>query len=260
MPEGPEAKYLSLLLKKNIVGKTIQKLTSLSKIRPRLPDKTSKVTDVISTGKLITIITTNYFIDIHLGITGWININKEGNYTKYIIELNGLTVYVDSKRKLTKLLVNNSKKHATMVDVLGVDIFSPAFTLGIFNKMIKSNGINISALLLSQKIAFCGIGNYIRNESLYIARINPKRNSNTLDDMEIKKLYDAIRFISYSALFDWTKNNGTLPNNIKKQAPTKLEIPYTFRVYDQEKDPKGNKVTTEIIGSRRAFYVKSLQK
>ena len=46
--------------------------------------------------------------------------------------------------------------------------------------------------LMSQQVA-AGIGNYIKAESLYRARISPHRVTNSLSSRDIHKLFDAVR-------------------------------------------------------------------
>ena len=111
---------------------------------------------------------------------------------------------------------------------------------------------------------FAGIGNYIKNESLYLARINPHRTCSDLDENEIENLYNKIIFVSYSNCVELIEQNKELKAQtlefIKRLKKIDLEVPYKFKVYQQDKDPKGHKVIKEKINGRKCFYVKEIQK
>jgi hypothetical protein len=40
----------------------------------------------------------------------------------------------------------------------------------------------------------------------------------------------------------------------------KTTVPYKFKVYGNDHDPLGNKISKDEVGGRKTFYVKSLQK
>jgi formamidopyrimidine-DNA glycosylase len=144
MPEGPEAKILSLLLNKYIKHDTIINITAYSKNKKKIPKK-SKIISIQSKGKVIYIETKDYFIHIHLGISGWIYINEEPKYTKYIIKTNNNIIYIDSMRKFTKLDIYNNSIHQKNLHKLGIDILSSEFTIEYFNNTIKSSNSIIAS-------------------------------------------------------------------------------------------------------------------
>jgi len=45
---------------------------------------------------------------------------------------------------------------------------------------------------------------------------------------------------------------------MKKLKSIKLEVPYKFKVYQQEFDPNGYKVIKKDINGRKCFYVKEV--
>jgi formamidopyrimidine-DNA glycosylase len=171
-------------------------------------------------------------------------------------------VYIDDSRRFSKLQFLDEDKHYIALEKLGTDIFDKEFTLEFFEKEINKVDKKIVSFLLEQN-KFCGVGNYIKNESLYIAKINPYSNTSDLNEDDIKNLYDAIRFCAFSNFVELVKENKELKldknemNRLKKEV--KLEVPYKYRVYQQETDPDGNKVIKKDIGGRKTFYVKEVQ-
>lgn len=264
MPEGPEIRYIKEVCRTYLLNHELVNIKSNSKTVIKLPSK-SKLIDVQSKGKLLILIFKDYYFHIHFGLTGWLTFENP-DYPKYELTFKKgdklLNVYVDDSRRFSKLKFLDEDKHEAALKKLGVDIFDKEFTLDFFEKEINKVDKKIVAFLLEQN-KFCGIGNYIKNESLYIAKIDPHSNTSDLDENDIKKLYDGIRFCAFSNFIELVKENKELKldkdeiNRLKKEV--KLEVPYKYRVYQQETDPSGNKVIKKDIAGRKTFYVKEIQ-
>lgn len=260
MPEGPELLYLSIKLKNELKNAILENIVSNTKSIVKIPKK-SKVLNVYSYGKNLIIDCKNYKLLVHLGITGWL-VNTQPKIYKYIFEFNNQKIYLKDQRRFSKIVLFTSQED--LEDYLtkyGVDILTKDFTFDYFNNIIKSKKKLLCSILLDQKY-FAGLGNYIKNDSLYLSKINPNKKTNDLDENEIKELYNNIKFIAYSNIFTWLKeNNLKVPQNIQKLSPNKLNVPYTFKVYEQEYDAHGNKVIfIKNHCGRRTFYVPKLQK
>ena len=74
------------------------------------------------------------------------------------------------------------------------------FTLEHFEGIMKSKKKLLCNLLLDQSY-FAGLGNYIKNDALYLSKIHPNKKSNNMSDNQIKDLYQNILIISYSNVF-----------------------------------------------------------
>lgn len=251
MPEGPEIYYLKSLLKKKLLGKYFLKIISNTKTIRNLPQK-SKIIDIDSKGKLLWIKTKKYYVHLHMGLTGWIVEEKPKIY-KYSFIFNNEELYLKDQRRFSSVNILNEKLHKEKINNLGIDIHSKKFTYNIFKEKMNTCSRNISALLLDQSV-FCGIGNYIRNEALYLSKINPTRKVCDMNDKEIKKLYDKIKFVVFSKTIEWLKiNNLNIPQIIKDNSPKKLSIPYKFRIYEKNKI-ENIKVKTSIVAGRKTYY------
>ena len=269
MPEGPEIKYLGELCKKNLINYNLVNIISNSKSKVKLPIE-SKLIDIQTKGKLLILIFKDFYFNIHFGLTGWLILSKENDnnnddnkyskYPKYELFFRkdniNIKAYIDDMRRFSKLkIIKKKEDHDKILNKLGVDILSKEFTLDFFIQ-IKNNKKLITALLLDQD-KMCGIGNYIKNESLYIAKISPFRKASSLSDDEIKHLYNAIKYVAYSNLVEQLKDDKLKVDKIYKSI--NISVPYKLKVYEQDKDPKGNKVIIENISGRRTFYVKQIQ-
>jgi formamidopyrimidine-DNA glycosylase len=261
MPEAPEIFYLKELLKQHIMNKTFEKIISNTKSTVKLPSK-SKVVDVDCKGKLLWIQTENYYVHLHMMISGWL-VFERPKICKYEFVFSNMTIYMDDTRRFSKVkIINTHEKHYKEINKLGFSFLKNEITKEKFIEIILSSNKNISALLLNQKI-FCGVGNYIRNEALYMVKIHPSKKANDISKKDAKKLYDKIRYIIFSNLYEMLQNNNSkikIPVYIKNIAPDNLQIPYKFRVYGREKDNYGNIITREKIAGRWAYYVKNIQK
>ena len=259
MPEGPEIYITSQFLKKNITGKYFNEIFSNSKTKVSLPFK-SKVLDVFSYGKFIIIKTNDYYVNIHLGITGWI-VKKKPKIYKYIFYFSDKVFYLKERRRFSSVQILNEIQLSKKLSNLGVDILSKNFTFEYFYKNFKKSNKYICSLLLDQKI-FAGLGNYIKNEALYLSKILPYKKTFDLNDKQIKLLYSKIKFVAFSNLIDWHKEYKIIVNSdLKKILPTYLEVPYNFYIFDKERDKNNFKVILDKKHcGRRTFYVKEIQK
>jgi formamidopyrimidine-DNA glycosylase len=259
MPEGPEVNINAAFLKSKFKNKNFTKIISNTKSIRELPN-VSKVVDVFSKGKFIIIQTKDYYVYVHFGITGWFTQEKPKIY-KYVLQFENSKIYLQDRRRFSSIKIMNEKEYLKFSNSLGVDILTDKFTLEYFSNIIKSKKKNICSLLLDQKY-FAGLGNYIKNDALYLSKVSPNRKSNTLSDKEIKLIYHNIIFITFSNLVEWYKKYKLkLSKNLKILIPDKINVPYNFFVFDREYDDYGNKITfIKNLCGRRTFYVDKLQK
>jgi len=257
MPEGPEVLIHERFLRKKIIGKKLNKIISNTKRYVILPNP-SIVVDTGSKGKVFWIRTKSYYLHIHLGLSGWF-VDDKPEIFKYALVVGDKRYYLRDRRRFSKIKIFNTEKdHKKDLNRLGVSILSEDFTRDLFIEKLGSRKMNISAFLLDQGI-FSGVGNYIRNEALYISGVNPKRKTETINEKEAAKLYDAIRYVSFSVAMDWFKlYKISFP--LKKIKPKKAKTGYRFRVYGRDNDLRGNRVKKETVAGRDTYYIPSLQR
>lgn len=264
MPEGPEIRYILEICKLHLIGKTLEKIESNSKTEICLPKK-SKVIDIKSKGKQLILIFEDYWFLIHFGLTGWLVFEKP-NHPRYELHFNNIVAYLDDSRRLSKIKIYETEnEYNKEIQKLGVDIFSDEFTEDFFIESFGKKKNLLVAFLMSQS-KFCGIGNYIKNESLYLAGISPKRKTNELSNKEKSILYKKILVVAYSNFIENIESDNVVNKTIVDRTKIehmhniKLVIPYKFNVYGRDStDLKGNKITIEDIGGRTCYYVKTLQ-
>lgn len=256
MPELPEVYYLSTWLNKKIKNKRLLKIVSNTK--DDVDIKPAQIIDVSSKGKLIYIQTKHYYIHIHLMLTGWIQ-KEEPEFYKYKFVFSDETYYLADKRRFANIHVMDEQLHEMKLKELGKDFIRDDIDYKYFS-FIRLFNKNISAVLLSQKDILSGIGNYIRNDSLYLSKINPNSKCNEIKEEHIYKLYESLKFIIFSKTQELFLSNGyKVPELVINKSPDVLQIPYNFKVYNKMFDRHNNKIVVETIAGRTAYYVPSIQ-
>ena len=108
---------------------------------------------------------------------------------------------------------------------------------------------------MNQKV-ISGIGNYIKAESLWYARINPHSLIKDLTDINLKTLYKAVLFVirkSYAKQGASIKDYYTFD---QEQGSATSE----FVVYGRKKDYNGhNVIKEETLDKRTTHWVKERQ-
>jgi len=274
MPEGPEILYWSVLLKKKLSSKykfdEIKSFTNKPIIVPK--DWEGKIEDSGCKGKLLWLIVSStnkvkkYYMHIHYGITGWLTFAKPESYIKFEFVLSNLktqkqiNLYMEDKRRFSKIGIYTEYQHRKIISKLGVDIFEENFTIDYFYNIIESKNTLVAPLLLKQEI-FCGIGNYIKNEVMYMCKLKAKVKTQELDKNKINQLYNDILFVAYSNLVEMLKDTNILkylPSKKSINMPKKLEVPYEYKIYGRETTSDEKKVLKIKVGGRDSYCIKEL--
>ena len=160
------------------------------------------------------------------------------------------------------LKVTNKDELIKKLGDLGPDIMEFDTDYQVFkNQIIKESNLNkaIGIVLMDQKV-ISGIGNYLRSEILYISKINPFRKVKNLSNIEIRKLFNNSKILTWG---DYDYNLALKLNIINKN--TKLPAYYDrmFYVYNQTKDIYDNNIIKKELyeGSQKRFiyYVSKIQ-
>jgi formamidopyrimidine-DNA glycosylase len=274
MPEGPEILYWQVLLDKKLTLKykfdTIKSYTDKPIIVPK--DWEGKILGTGCKGKLlwIEVSSTNkekkYYMHIHYGITGWLQFEKPESYIKFEFVLKDIktegqiNLYMEDKRRFSKIVIYDEKQHLKIISKLGIDIFEKDFTLSNFKTIINKKDTMVAPLLLKQEI-FSGIGNYIKNEVMYMTKLKAKIKTSELTEDQIDELYTNILFVSYSNLVEMLKDTKILKYLDKSKSthiPKKLEVPYQYKIYGRESTSDGKKVYKIKVGGRDSYCVREL--
>lgn len=254
-----------------------------------------RVVDVKSKGKLLYIeFQDSIYIFNALGLTGGWCYQKKGakkyefsknldDYAKFLprakiegymknainhlnIEFktrSGSLYYFDVTSFGSMKIITDRRELDKKLQEMGPDIMEPDTDYDLFQnriRMKKNLDKPIGIVMVNQKI-ISGIGNYLRSEILYAAKIDPFRKVKKLNNNELKKIF------RYSKILTWGDYDIKYAKKIKLiNSRVKLPSDYgrTFFVYAEDTDIYGNPVVKKELyeGSQKRYiyYVPKIQK
>ena len=126
------------------------------------------------------------------------------------------------------------------MDRLAPDVLNPSTTDSVVLQRVPSirPHLLIEEVLMNQTLALSGIGNILKSEILYDAGISPKRTIATLGPKDWHRILASSKAIS----------KQTLSVLEKRRENEKEEYVAIRKIYDKERDPKGNKVVSYRSG------------
>ena len=114
---------------------------------------------------------------------------------------------------------------------------------------------------LLRRVLPAGVGNYLRADALWMAKISPFRKVKDVSDGELKLLYTSIRGLIWG---DYDYKNGVKKGYISKTLKLPNDYHRDFFIYRQDKDINDNIVKKEELyeGSQKRFiyWVENIQK
>ena len=240
MPELPEVETVRRGLFELIVGKAVRSEThDTAKGFPNAPDDVSRflvgatITDVRRRAKVLMIdLSTEYSLIIHLKMTGQLVFVGETRFGAGHPNDSLVNDLPDKSTRVTliftdetKLFFNDQRKFGWMrlmptIEITNIDFMqkvgpeplSENFTAKEFMQRFARRGrTNIKAALLDQSVV-AGIGNIYADESLWGAKIHPKRLVNTITEQEFELLFHEMRAVMNLAVEKGGSSNHTYVN------------------------------------------------
>lgn len=281
MPEGPEVTIIAEGLNKllsgcYLLGFEYNNKSRYSKKAPdgyidfqqSLVDGMVKIIEVRNRGKFIYWVFNNgFYLMQTLGLSGgWFHEEKRNSGCNLIFKSKETyeisTIYYDDQRRFGTMKFTNDRKvlenKLTQIgpDILNDHDFDVADWLAIFHKPRNQNKLLIK-LITDQKI-ISGIGNYLRAEILYEAKLSPHRIIHTLSDKELSKLYKAAKYCITEAY----KQGGTSIRHYSDINDVEGTYGLELKVYRKKKDPQGKSIKPEKIAgdSQTMYWVPGVQK
>ncbi|HRF58541.1 MAG TPA: DNA-formamidopyrimidine glycosylase family protein [Fimbriimonadaceae bacterium] len=155
----------------------------------------------------------------HLGMAGWVRElgagtirlrehgeapfeDEEGRprFLKLrLVAENGAQIVLTDLRRLARVWLGESAESDEFVRGLGPDCLLEPATGKDLERRLAGRKAPIKALLLDQRL-FAGVGNWIADEVLYHARIDPRRPAGTLTTGELRRLAEALSVIIQKAV------------------------------------------------------------
>lgn len=259
MPEGPEIRYMIIHLNTKFKGSVLKNIkinggrysksshgppNNFQKFIRALP---SKIVDFNCKGKFIWVTLANgYVIFLTLGLTGHF-MTDCGKYCHLIFNTTKGTFYIDDMRNFGTIKFCSKEDLAKKLKKLGPDILTNNIISNLFIEIMRSvKQDKMIGIVLLDQTKISGIGNYLRSDILYHAKISPYRTLKSLSDKDLRQILKSAKKI--------------VKNSIKKQLKNGIHK-YNFLVYKQKKTKNGFKVIRQKIGKdRNIYWVPTIQK
>jgi len=217
-----------------------------------------KVVGIGVHGKFIYWILENGFsIWSTLGLSGaWQNMETKHTRIKVTLD-DGVAYYNDARNFGTLKLIKDKnllleKLVSLGPDMLAEDISDKEFMQRI--DLVKHK--TICEAIMDQSI-IAGVGNYVKAESLYLAKISPWRVISSLTPTEVSILNKAIKIVLRKSF----SSGGATISSYEDFYGKKGEYTGQFCVYNCKVDPQGNNVKKEKTkDNRTTHWVPTVQK
>jgi formamidopyrimidine-DNA glycosylase len=102
-------------------------------------------------------------------------------------------------RRLGRVRLRHDPRAEPPISLLGFDALHDLPSLGRLAELFGARAAPVKAVLLDQSFS-AGVGNWIADEVLYQAGIDPRRRTNTLTRAEIARLRAKLRFVVATAV------------------------------------------------------------
>lgn len=188
-----------------------------------------------------------------LGMTG--AFGPKSKHSALDFKFDNGNIFFNDPRRFGTFRIFNQRELNEKLNSLGWDILQEEMPNNIIDQVRKFENKSVAELLMNQKIQ-AGVGNYIKCEACYMAKILPMVQVRHLSDNEIIRLYKAIKNIariSYEQGGATIRDFADMYGNIGKFFDK-------FQVYGKKIDPLGNPVDRIITKDKRSsYYVKNIQ-
>jgi formamidopyrimidine-DNA glycosylase len=276
MPEGPELRHSRDVLRKILKGKSITSLKSNEEGRYGHvgPESMSLacealpllIEEIDTKGKFMWWTLQGAGVKWYLwstyGMSGQWTVTKKkhaGFEVEYLDGGSAKRIYfVDPRHFGTIKFVKDEKQHIKKLASLGPDILvDPPMTPEIFaERVLLKPSRTISEALMDQR-GISGVGNYLKAEALYRAKVSPRRVVSDMTSEEILSLWSEVVLAARESYAD----HGASIRTYKTVEGSAGHAQFHFRVYNQKTCPLGHNVLSEeTLDKRTSWWCKTCQR
>ncbi len=170
-------------------------------------------------------------------------------YTKVHLWLDdGGELVLTDPRRFARVWLRDHPEVEPPVRDLGFDPLLAPPSPAAFWKRVQGRKVTLKGLLLDQKLA-AGVGNWIADEALYQARLDPRRRVDSLARPEATRLLRALVTVIQRAV---------AVNARKSEFPRSWL--YHHRWEDGNRDARGRRIARAKVAGRTTAWVPSVQK
>jgi formamidopyrimidine-DNA glycosylase len=198
---------------------------------------------------------------MHLGMTGQVVVTPAEApvppHTHFFLALDdGRELRYTDIRRFGRIRILLDGEREALIGRLGLDPLE--MSEKDFRQTITSRGAQIKALLMDQRV-LRGMGNIYTDESLWRAKIHPRRLGTKLSEREVKALYKAIHGVLTEAI----RSRGSSVSDYVDSDGQRGEFQLRHRVYQREGKKCfrcGGVIRRAIVAGRSSFFCPRCQR
>lgn len=288
MPELPEVETVRRGLSELILGREVKSAKAIESPRS-FPNADADVTQFLVGAKILHVkrrakvllieLDSNYSLVIHLKMTGQLVFRGDKAFgaghpndsligtlpdrsTRVVIEFtDGSTLFFNDQRKFgwVKLMPTIEVPNIDFMKKVGPEPLEADFTAKEFAERFKRRSkTNIKAALLDQTV-IAGVGNIYADESLWGAKIDPRRLVSSLSESDLGTLYHELREVMNLAI---EKGGSTDKNyvNAEGKRGSYMDFARVFRREGQKCSRCGHIIIKIKWAGRGTHYCENCQK
>jgi formamidopyrimidine-DNA glycosylase len=163
------------------------------------------------------------WLGIHLGMSGELRAAPADyaptRHDHLVLRTEKTTLILTDPRMFGQVLFHVGPKAPDWWTAIAPSILSPAFTARAVTEFLaRRSRAPIKSVLLMQEM-FPGIGNWMADEILWRAAINPARKAGALRPAEVRRLWRECRQVCRMALATIAGRGGSLPPDLNVRIP-----------------------------------------
>ena len=214
MPELPEVETVVCGLREKVVGRIIRKVNIYYENIIEYPDvcsfqekiKNQKINEINRYGKWIIFVLDNYYLLSHLRMEGKYFLKPKGatlekhEHVSFVLDNDMELRYMDVRKfgKMQLIEKENINKIGPFLE-MGLEPWDKKLnTLYLKEKFLRKK-LPIKSCLLDQRI-IVGIGNIYADEILFLSKINPLKEANSLSLEELERIIDNTKLVLEKAI------------------------------------------------------------
>lgn len=270
MTEGPEARFLANYVSKRFINKRLRNMKVLAgRYKTHGPPQGFKdflkqihgsipvrLVEVWSTGKVIFFMfDSGYVLVAKMGMVGWFYSADDAplykNEAHIVFEFEGGKdlIFADFRNFGTLQFTNNAKELWEEMAYIAPDIIDAKMEDILKRIPALRPTSRIEDVLMDQNALVSGIGNIIKSEALYEAKVSPKRHLGSLKPVELKAVLEAARKYARRVLRVLEKEEMHSDKYVALQ-----------KVYQHKEDPQGRRIYSyKSAHGRTTFWVPEIQ-
>ena len=273
MPELPEVETVKNTLKKQIIGRIINKCKVIYPNIIETPSVTvftknikgEKINDVKRRGKWLLFELDNYYLLSHLRMEGKYYLRNKGEDLKkhdhviFILD-NDVELRYNDTRKFGRmhLIKKEDAFNKPPLNELGKEPWDSDLTIPYLKDKYNNKKLPIKTVLLDQSI-IVGIGNIYADEILFLSKINPLKKACDLTNKEMEKIIINTKDVLDSAI----KKGGTTIRSYESSEGVHGNFQNNLFVHNKEDEECivcKSKISKIKVGSRGTYYCPKCQK